>query len=143
MCLYDFKFLTQFLFRLKIQGMRELDNSNVGPVVFSGDTISITQKAKGNRCNFRLGKSDYRLRDSRFVLGSDNESDMFVGYFSLTPPGTCDFDTDKDDDESLALVRIFLVSFLSLAALSNRGTRESLHSLITKSFRKTFLIHKL
>ena len=60
--------------------MRKTNKYSVGPVVFSGD-ISITQKAAGNRCTFRLRKADYRLQEDCFVLGSadDDDEGMFVG----------------------------------------------------------------
>ena len=73
---------------------------NVGPVVFNGD-ISIAQRAKGNRCTFTLGRSNYTLQEGRFVLGSaaDNEADTFVGYFSVTQElPACRFDNDAGSE---------------------------------------------
>lgn len=60
--------------------MRKTNKYNFGPVVFNGD-ISITQKAAGNRCTFRLRKADCSLQEDCFVLGSadDDDEGMFVG----------------------------------------------------------------
>ena len=94
-----------FIPRVQLPCIGKANKNNVGPVVFNGD-ISITQKAAGNRCTLRLRKSEYSLQENRFVLGSadDDEGRMLVGYFSMTEKiPDCRIDTDKKDDESIAL----------------------------------------
>lgn len=110
--------LTQNFLRVVLPCIGETNKYNVGPVVFSGD-ISITQKAKGNRCTLTLGKSDYALQEDRFISGSadDDEEHMFVGHFRLRQVPACRIDTDKGDDESIALA-----STCPLARLSSTFT---------------------
>lgn len=101
--------------RVDLPCIGKASKNNVGPVVFDGD-ISITQKAAGNRCTLRLGKPEYSLQDHRFVLGSvdDNEQYMLVGYFWMRDQmPACRIDTDKGDDESIALASAFPLATLS------------------------------
>ena len=93
------------------------NKENVGPVVFNEGDIFITQKALGNRSTLRLSKSDYRLEEGRFSVGTaqEDEHGMFVGCFSVTGEmPACRIDTDKGDDESIALASAHpLASLLS------------------------------
>ena len=106
---------TNLTHRVGLPCIGKASKDNVGPVVFDGD-ISITQKAAGNRCTLRLRNSEYSLQENRFVLGcvDDNERFMLVGYFSMTEKiPDCSIDTDKGDDESIALASACPLATLS------------------------------
>lgn len=90
--------------------MGKTEKNDVGPAVFDGD-ISVTQKARDNRCTLLLGKSGLGSAD-------DNDERMFVAYSSVVRQmPACRIDTDKGDDEGIALA-----SACPLARLSSTST---------------------
>ncbi|KAL9002810.1 MAG: hypothetical protein Q9180_009943, partial [Flavoplaca navasiana] len=93
-----------------------LGEYNVCPVTFDQDSISFTQKARGNSCVVRLMKGDFtleRLRIGNPCMSHDTDSDIIVADISCLKEPKCELIPSKRKNGMLETQKIPLAKIAS------------------------------